>query len=421
MEFSPALLDQLRAGMPLTVVGHTPLPGRRGRLVVMARSDGQKVHLAATFVGAVRRPTGDERPFAFARGPLGQLVLFAGLWPPLVPLLGPRAEALKVEALPLGAPRFCDLVELTAGGTVPLSLTPEGHRVDTVLESLGRFLSRRWPRGARGGQPGRVYQPPAAGDDAVGLADVGGQEAAKAELETICLAVRDPSAFAAWGARPPKGVLLYGPPGTGKTLLARALAHDARARFIHVRATDVVSKWYGEAERKLQEAFDWAQRERPSVLFFDEIDAIAPEREGAHEATHRMVTTFLENLDGLHAAEGIVVVAATNRAGSVDPALLRAGRLDRLIEVPMPDRDSRRAIFDIHLARAGRKAGRVLFERPSGEDWDRLLDASEGLSGADIAEAVRHCLEAKVRSGATGGRITADELLAETFAARRPF
>ena len=421
MDISPALVKQLREGMPLTVVGNTNLPSRLGRLVVLARGDGKRTHLAATFMGIARQPKVADVRFEFSRGPLNQLVLFAGSWPILVPLVGPRVRPIPAEDLDAALLRFCELVDLTAGAKVELTLAPDGHRVDTAIDGIGQFFNKVRSGGFGAAKPGRVYQPDTEDEDSIGLADIGGLESAKGELETICLAVRDPQAFSAWGARPPRGILLYGPPGTGKTMLARALARESDAKFIHVRATDVVSKWYGEAEQKLQQSFDWARRERPSVLFFDEIDALAPDRDGAHEATHRLVTTFLENMDGLDSEEGVIVVAATNRPDSVDDALTRPGRFDRLVEVPLPDPEGRRMIFEIHLRKASRKAGRQVFVEPSEEEWVRLVEASKGYSGADIAEAVRRSLESKVRAGATVGMITLDELLAQTLTAKRPF
>jgi transitional endoplasmic reticulum ATPase len=257
--------------------------------------------------------------------------------------------------------------------------------------------------------------------DPVAFSDVGGQEAAKDQLQAICLALQNPDAYKQWGARPPRGALLFGPPGTGKTLLARCVARESGAKFIHVRVTDVTSKWYGEAERKLQEAFDWARKDAPAVLFFDEIDALARPRDDAHEATHRLVSTFLENMDGLHNSDGVVVLAATNRPEAVDPAITRPGRFDRLVEVPLPDRDGRRQIFEVHIRRAERRAGRPVFEAIDEPGWERLLDASQGHSGADIAEAVRRALEAKVRAGASGGQVGQDELLAHATTLGRPF
>ena len=188
-----------------------------------------------------------------------------------------------------------------------------------------------------------------------------------------------------------------------------------------MRATDVTSKWYGEAEKNLQQAFDWARKEAPAVIFFDEIDALGRSRMESHEASHRLVSTFLENMDGLREVEGVVVLAATNRPEAVDDALLRPGRFDRLVEVPLPDREGRRAIFRLHMEKAARKAGRDLFAPLEPARWEELLDATEGFSGADAAEAVRRALEAKVRSGETAGRVEAEELLAVAAGVVRPF
>jgi len=255
----------------------------------------------------------------------------------------------------------------------------------------------------------------------VSFDDVGGQEEAKTQLRSVVQSIKDPDSYRRWGVKPPRGLLLFGPPGTGKTLLARCLARESGAKFIHVRATDVVSKWYGEAEKKLQEAFDWARRDAAAVLFFDEIDALGRSREDAHEATHRLVSTFLENMDGLEGIDGVVILAATNRPDAVDEALTRPGRFDRLVEVGLPDREGRRAIFKVHLRRSDKRAGRPVFEPMDDAAWDRLLDASDGISGAEIAEAVRRALETKVRAGAIAGWISQDELLAQTVSVARPW
>ncbi|MGI8551151.1 MAG: ATP-binding protein, partial [Dehalococcoidia bacterium] len=224
--------------------------------------------------------------------------------------------------------------------------------------------------------------------------DVGGLPEAKAELEAICMALRQPELYQRWEARPPRGLLLFGPPGTGKTLLARCLAGQADAPFFHVKVTDVGSMWYGQAERRMQSVFDQARRQPRAIIFIDEIDALVPPREGSHEATHRVVSTLLENLDGIEERGNLLVVASTNRPESVDPAFLRPGRIDRLIEIPLPDPVSRREIFLVHMGRAERRAGRQLFEE---FNWKRLLKATGGMSGAGIEEIVRRTLEARVR------------------------
>jgi AAA+ superfamily predicted ATPase len=483
--WDPALAEKLLRGLSLSVIGQLSLPEPLSRLVVLGRSDSPpdgRMALAAILVptprggtvalsplGMGRHPGATRLPielasryasravrgggffllgengsadYLVAHGIVRQITVTCGLWPVLLQLAGPRAPARPTNDLAGVAAdldRFCEVVSAVVDAVYeheqlqtpadPLTLRPTGISVESALgglRQLGRGAAGLFTRlpGGGGRAPGEVYDPTAAtepGDDPVGFADVGGQDLARAELETICLAVRQPDAFRAWGARPPRGVLLFGPPGTGKTLLARALAHEAGAHFLQVRATDVVSKWYGEAERRVQQAFDRARSEAPTVIFFDEIDALARDRELAHEATHRMVSTFLENMDGLREVEGVIVLAATNRPESVDEALLRPGRFDRLVEVPLPDRDGRQAIFRVHMRRAERKARRSLFTEPDDERWTLLLDATEGFSGADVAETIRRALEVKVRSGATAGRIEPEELLAVAGGIARPF
>jgi len=472
--WDPRLADRLAGGLPLGLIGRAPLPPPLSRLLVFGRSDAPpdaRMALAALLVptgsggtallsplGLGRHPGATRIPeelaarfptrrargggffvldpagrdaFLVAPGVMRHVTVTCGLWPLLRPLAAPRApgppaadRAGVAEALD----RFCELLQAVVGAMYLAQDLPVPSPALTLqpaaaggLRRLTRSTLARLPTG-RG--PGELFDPAAnapADGEPIRFADVGGQDAARAELETICLALRQPDVFRAWGARPPRGVLLHGPPGTGKTLLARALAHEAGARFLHVRATDVVSKWYGEAERRVQQAFDRARAEAPAVLFFDEVDALARDRDQAHEATHRMVSTFLENLDGLRELEGVIVLAATNRPAAVDDALLRPGRFDRLVEVPMPGRDGRRAIFAVHLRRAERRAGRRLFEELDEDAWGRLLDASDGFSGADVAETVRRALEARVRSGATGGQVEAAELTAAAGGLTRSF
>ena len=190
---------------------------------------------------------------------------------------------------------------------------------------------------------------------------------------------------------------------------------------IHVRATDVVSKWYGEAERKLQEAFDWARREQPTVLFFDEIDALGRSRDFAHEATHRLVSTFLENMDGLEGSRVCVVLAATNRPEAVDEALTRPGRFDRLVEVGLPDPAGRKAIFKVHLAKAQKARRPARFRAARRGRLGAPAACDRGIERGGFAEAVRRALEVKVRAGATGGSISQDELLAQAMSVARPW
>lgn len=234
----------------------------------------------------------------------------------------------------------------------------------------------------------------------IAFTDVGGQEEAKREIQGISFALKNPTLYKKWGTKPPKGVLLVGPPGTGKTLMAKALASEAQAKFYHVKASDIVSMWYGQSEKIMQAVFDLAREgNEPSIIFFDELDALASNRDYSHEATQRIVSTMLENLDGLDALPNIMVVASTNRPEVIDPAIKRPGRIDRIVEVPLPDEQGRRQIFQIHFVRAEKVAKRQLL---NGIDLDVIIRETDKLSGADIAEIVRRTLEEKVRKEGVG-------------------
>ena len=221
---------------------------------------------------------------------------------------------------------------------------------------------------------------------------IGGLKEVKKRLQEMVewpLKYRDVFEYA--GLKPPKGILLYGPPGTGKTLLAKAVATESGANFIAVRGPEILSKWVGESEKAIREIFRRARTYAPAVIFFDEIDAIAPRRGsgiGDSRVTERIVSQLLTEMDGLEELHDVVVIAATNRPDLLDPALLRPGRFDRIIEVGLPDREARKEIFKIHMS----KHKNIL-----AEDIDKLADKlageTEGFSGAEI-EAV--CKEAAV-------------------------
>jgi transitional endoplasmic reticulum ATPase len=289
----------------------------------------------------------------------------------------------------------------------------DGAELSRIIDQVNQVVGESLSDISFGGEKAPPQKPPSTAEHPTAtFNDVGGLVEAKRELEAFCMALRDPELYRRWGARPPRGLLLFGPPGTGKTLLARCLAGQADAAFFHLKVVDVASMWYGQAERRLQAMFDEARGEPRSIIFFDEIDALAPPRETAHEATHRVVSTLLENLDGLEERSDMLVVASTNRPESVDPAFLRPGRIDRLIEVSLPDPGARREIFQVHMRKAESRAGRQLFAEFA---WRGLLRSTGGMSGAEIEEIVRRTLEARVRSSTPDDEslITEDEVVVE--------
>lgn len=209
--------------------------------------------------------------------------------------------------------------------------------------------------------------------------DVGGLENVKRELqEAVEWPMRYPELYKKLGHVMPKGILLHGPSGTGKTLLAKAVATESEANFISVRGPELLSKWVGESERGIREVFRRARQSAPCVIFFDEIDSVAPVRGigGESMVTERVVSQLLTELDGIQSLEGVVVLAATNRADMLDTALLRPGRFDKLVFVPMPDKDARQKILEISAK-----------DKPLARDVDlaKLAEMTEGFSGADVA------------------------------------
>ena len=209
--------------------------------------------------------------------------------------------------------------------------------------------------------------------------DVGGMEDTKQELkEAIEWPLKYREIFEHADVKPPKGIMLYGPPGTGKTLVAKAVATESEVNFISVKGPELLSKWVGESEKGVREIFRKARQAAPCIIFFDEIDSIVPPRgkDLGTNVTGRVVSQILTELDGLDSLKDVVVVAATNRVDMVDPALMRPGRIDRILYIPNPDLEARKAILDIHTR------GKPLDEDV---DLDKLAELMEGYSGADIA------------------------------------
>ena len=210
--------------------------------------------------------------------------------------------------------------------------------------------------------------------------DIGGVKDVKQELqEAVEWPLKYQGLFVHSDATPPKGILLYGPPGTGKTLMAKAAAHESEANFISIKGPELLSKWVGESEKGVREVFRKARQAAPCIIFFDEIDAIAPTRGSLGSDSHvteRVISQLLTELDGLEVLSNVIIIAATNRPDIIDPALLRPGRFDRLLYIPPPDKEARIQIFNIHTSK-----------KPLAEDVtiDILANQTEGYTGADIA------------------------------------
>ena len=221
---------------------------------------------------------------------------------------------------------------------------------------------------------------------------VGGLEDTKERLrETIQWPLEYPEVFESMDLNAAKGVLLYGPPGTGKTLLAKAVANEAQSNFISVKGPELLNKFVGESEKGVREVFAKARENAPTVVFFDEIDSIATERGGGQTDSgvgERVVSQLLTELDGIEEMEDVVVVATTNRPDLIDSALLRPGRLDRHVHVPVPDEEARRAIFAVHTR-----------EKPLADDVDlnQLSRRTDGYVGADIEAVCREASMAATR------------------------
>lgn len=221
----------------------------------------------------------------------------------------------------------------------------------------------------------------------VKYSDIGGLESQINELrEVVELPLVKPELFKEIGIEPPKGVLLYGPPGTGKTLLAKAVAGESNATFIHIVASELAQKFVGEGAKLVREVFEMARKKAPSIIFIDEIDAIAAKRidmgTSGEREIQRTLMQLLAEIDGFNPLDRVKIIAATNRIDILDPAILRPGRFDRLIEVPLPDAKGRIEIFKIYLSKMKVK---------DEINYQMISELTEGFSGADIKNA---CVEA---------------------------
>ncbi|HLD76149.1 MAG TPA: AAA family ATPase, partial [Candidatus Norongarragalinales archaeon] len=207
---------------------------------------------------------------------------------------------------------------------------------------------------------------------------IGGLEDVKRELrEAVDLPLKKPEVFKRMGIRPVRGILLFGPPGVGKTLLAKAVATESEANFISIKGPEVLSKWVGDSEKFVRETFRKARIAAPCIIFIDELDYIAPVRgsEDGSRVAERVVDSLLTEMDGLSNLKDVVVIGASNRIELIDPALLRPGRFDKLIEIPSPDESTRLAILKVHVAK---------MPLTQNVDLRAISKSTEGYSGADL-------------------------------------
>ncbi len=262
------------------------------------------------------------------------------------------------------------------GTTLPFTVTQTIPGGIVRVADRTEVIVREEPVKERAGIPSVAYE------------DIGGlKDEVQKIREMIELPMKHPELFERLGIEPPKGVLLHGPPGTGKTLIAKAVANETNAYFIHLNGPEIMSKFYGESEENLRKVFKEAEENAPSIIFIDEIDAIAPKREEVHgEVERRVVAQLLALMDGLKSRGRVVVIGATNRPDALDPALRRPGRFDREIVIGVPDRKGRKEILQIHTR-----------GMPLAEDvnLDELADITHGFVGADL-EAL--CKEAAMNA-----------------------
>ncbi len=238
--------------------------------------------------------------------------------------------------------------------------------------------------------------------------DIGGLDEVEEELkEMVEWPLLYPHLFEEGGIETPRGILLYGPPGTGKTLLAKAVANESNANFISVKGPELLSKWVGESEKGIRKVFSRARQAAPTVIFFDEIDSLAGIRGSDNsQVTERVVAQLLSELDGIAPLKDVVVIAATNRPDLVDKALLRPGRLEKMIFTPMPNKEARKEIFNVHTKK---------MNLAESIELDALADRTHGYSGADIAAVCREAGMNAVRKAVNEGGKKMKKITMEDF------
>jgi AAA+ superfamily predicted ATPase len=359
-----------------------------GTRIVRAMAGESGSHADPAVIAALETAVAADETNVALRCHLADLLVAAGRH---AEALGHAAEVLQAAPDHPGALRVMAEATAALGGAAPAAAPAASVVPDTADELLGRWSETEAPSGI---EIGELTRPGAR------LADVGGMDDVKRRLELSFLApLRHPDIGARFGKSMRGGLLLWGPPGCGKTFIARALAGELGANFYEVGLTDVLDMWLGNSERNLRGIFDAARRNRPCVLFFDEIDAIGLKRAALRAGGASMrgvVNQLLAELDGAGTDnQGVFILGATNHPWDVDPALLRPGRFDRMLLVLPPDAPAREAILGLHLA--GKPTEKL--------DLGRIVRSTDGYSGADLAlvcdQATERAMEASLRTGVT--------------------
>lgn len=298
--------------------------------------------------------------------------------------VGADLEALSKEAAMRSLRRVLPEINMEQS-TIPLEVL---NKIKITDEDFQNALKEVQPSAMREVQ---IQRPNVKWDDIGGLIEV------KEELaEAIEWPLKHADLFNQADVRPPKGLMLYGPPGTGKTMIAKAVATTSEANFISLKGPELLSKWVGESEKGVREIFRKARQAAPCIVFFDELDAVAPRRgrsEGDAHVTERVISQMLTEMDGLEDLKGVVVIGATNRPDIIDEALLRPGRFDRILEVPFPDKEARREILKIHTRRK---------PLDNTVDMEKLVELTNGFTGADIAAIVNAAAMSAIKEHVTG-------------------